>query len=199
MEDNKSIITIPRGRPTAPPLSLDLTDIYTAENRLPELAYANPSSANSLMGFFNTACNLTDKYISWIDFEILQAEKSLEDAKSEVILDKAPEEFERRKTEGKYKDISIKYSEDFRNAVVAKDPVYSERLDILNSLKAVRQLLANKAKSFARAYYSSQSIAENKSHAAANLPFNGNIGQTYLEDQKNFMGKPKIGGYKDGE
>lgn len=173
-------LVVPRGTPNLPPLKLEMDEIYRAEGRLHEVSIISPMTAPELMGYFNTVCNLTTKYISWIEYEILVAQKHYELAKSTVILDKMPDEVNR------YKNNGMKANEDFRNALIARDPECSAFLDKVNQLTAVKSLLENKARSFVRAYNASRSIWERR----ANTPspnFNGTIGAP----ANNLMGAPE--------
>lgn len=153
MQESKSL-TVPRGTPNLAPMSLDMTEVYLVELRLPDIRTANPGNAQELMGTFNAASNTLVKYIAWVDYEILQAQKFLGISKATVILDKAQEELK--------KYPGLKNNEDFRNALIARDPECQERLDKLNGLIAVRALLDGKVKSFVRAYYTAQAVVERR-------------------------------------
>ena len=166
-------IIVPRGVPGLAPSQYDMTEIYRAEGRLREVAFIRPDSAIELQGYFNEITNQTTKYLAWIEYEILQAEKYYGLAKAEVVLDKMPEELK------KYKDQGIKSSEAFRDALVARDATCQARQDTLDQLVAVKTLLDNKVKSFVRAYYACQTIIEKRSSAAASPQINGFEGMTY--------------------
>ncbi|NBP13516.1 hypothetical protein EBU95_03840 [bacterium] len=173
-------LILPRGKPDLPPLKLEMAEIYKAEGRLHEVSIVSPVTAPELMGYYNMVCNLTTKYISWIEYEILVAQKHFELAKSTVILDKMPDEVKR------FKDSGMKANEDFRNALIARDPECSSTLDNLNQLIAVKALLENKARSFVRAYNASRSIWERRS-GTPTPNFNGTIGAP----ASNLMGAPE--------
>ena len=177
---------IPRGTPNLAAISLDMTTIYQAEDRLHDVRIATPNNAPEMMGYFNQVCNTVTKYLAWVEYEILQAKKYLEIAKASVILEKAPEEFKR------LKDVGIKYNEDFREAMVIRDVDYQKRLDALNTLVAAKSWLEGKAWSFVRAYNSCRFVADNRSFTAASPNLTGTIGQTFNEPQQNFMGKTKF-------
>lgn len=173
-------LILPRGKPDLPPLKLEMDEIYKAESRLHEVSIVSPMTAPELMGYYNTVCNLTTKYISWIEYEILVAQKHFELAKSTVILDKMPDEVKR------FKDSGMKANEDFRNALISRDSECSATLDNLNQLIAVKSLLENKARSFVRAYNASRSIWERRS-GTPTPNFNGTIGSP----ASNLMGAPE--------
>ena len=179
-------LTIPRGTPDLNNITLDMTSIYEAESRLHEVRAVNPVTAPELMGYFNNACNTTTKYLAWVEYEILQAQKFLKLAKSIAILEKAPVAYQKQKTDG------VKYNEDFRDAIVNTDPDYQKRLDVLNALTATKVLLEGKVWSFVRAYNACKFISKPKNTTAASPNLNGTIGQTYDEPQENFMGKTKL-------
>lgn len=181
-------LMVPRGIPGLVPFKLDMAGIYEAEQRLAEVGRSSAEAASQLMGYFNKACSDTNKYLAWIEYEILQAKKYFELAKASVILEKAPIEF------AKIKDASgIKYNEDFRNAVITRDQECQERLDILNALEALKVLLQSKSWSFIRAFNACQSLWDNRNTRAAQPVLNGHVGQTYDTPQENFMGVSQIG------
>ena len=179
-------LIIPRGTPDLHGISLDMTSIYNAEKRLGDVKSVLSGTAPELMGFFNEACNTVTKYMAWVEYEILQAKKYLSLTKSVIILEKAPVEFQ------KVKDTGVKYNEDYREAIVYRDPEYQARLDVLNMLTATKILLESKSWSFVRAYNACKSISAYKNTGAATPNFNGTIGQTCDVVQDNFMGKTKL-------
>jgi hypothetical protein len=191
-------LTIPRGTPGQPAIALNMGEVYTAERRLNEVSLATPDTAPMLMGYFNEVCNTTTKYLSWVEYEILMAQKNHELAKATVILERSVEEFK------KLKDTGIKYNEDFRNAVVARDPDCQSTLDTLNALMAVRALLDSKARTFVRAYNATRSLAERRSLNAAMPNLNFREGDTYTQPftapaapaQDDFIGTTNFGGRK---
>ena len=179
-------LLIPRGTPNLAQISLDLTEVYGGERRLVEVRAVNPLTAPDLMGYFNQVCNTTSKYLAWVEYEILQAKKYVDLARSTVLLEKAPAAF------AHLKDTGIKYNEDFRDALVIKDPDYQKALDILNHLTATKVFLESKSWSFIRAYNACKYVATTRGQVAASPNLNGTIGQTYDEPQDNFMGKSRI-------
>jgi hypothetical protein len=177
------LLTLQRVSPTAPGLTLDMSILREAEARLQEVKMVSPVTAPELGAYFNEACTTGTKYMAWIEYEILQAEKAFDLAKAAVILDKAPEEFK------KLKDTGIKFNEDFRNALMARDPDCQYALDVLNSMKAAKSLISGYADSFKRAHYSCKAISDRKNQSAASPNMSGYVGQTYNEEQFDFMGK----------
>lgn len=175
------ILRVPRGTPSKPELELNMQILDEAERRLHEVRLANPALAKDLEGLFNEAANTATKYLAWIKYEILQAEKNYSLDRATVILEKMPEEAAKLKAAG------IKMNEDYREAFIIRDEACSRSLDILNSLKAVQALLEASSETFIRAHYSSR----NKEKEMAPTPnFMGTTGQTYEIPQNNFMGKP---------
>jgi hypothetical protein len=169
-------LSIPRGKPGLPQLSLDMSMIYQAESRLKEISYVTPVTSRELSSFFNQATNESTKYLAWIEYEILQAKKTLDIAKAKVILEIAPVEANRLKEAG------IKMNSEWREALIAMDDDCQKAQDILNALYAVKYLLEGKAKTFERAYFSAKMVAEERNMVSATPNLSGNIGQLYGND-----------------
>jgi hypothetical protein len=163
--------------------------LHEAENRLSEVRIVSPATAPELTGYFNEVCNLSNKYLAWIEYEIIQAKKNYDLAKATVILEKSIDEYERQKI--RFKELGVKFNEDFREAMIIKDTECQLRKENVDSLEAVKALIEAKSKSFERAYYACRLIADNKNRAAASPNFSGIIGQTYDSPQENFMGERK--------
>ena len=170
-------LNIPRGKPGLPQIQLDMTEIYRAENRLHEVSVANEGTATELVGYFNLVCNQTSKYMAWIDYEIVEAKKSFEKAKAVVVLDKMPEEIQ------KYKDAGIKSNEDFRAALIVRDPDCQARQEVVDQLEAVKKLLEGKFWSFMRAHNATRTVADRR-HATPTPNFHG-VNQTANPDPSN--------------
>lgn len=173
-----SVMTVPRGNPGSPPMSMDMQAIHDAENRLYEIRAVTPDKAPELMGYFNVACNLAGKYIAWIKYEALNAKKNLDVARATVILDKSVEAFEA------VKDKGVKYNEDFRAAMIARDPDCQSRLDTLNTLIAAEALLESKFWSFMRAFNACRDVAQRRQMVAASP----NLSTGLMEEPTNYMG-----------
>lgn len=160
-------LNLPRGKAGLPALSIDMTEVYRAEGRLREVAVANDGTSLELASYFNEVCNLTSKYISWIDYEIVEAKKEFDKAKAVVVLDKMLDEFK------KFKDAGIKNNEDFREALIVRDPECARAQDTVDMLNAAKKLLEGKFWSFLRAYNTTNSVAERR--RATPIPnLNGN-------------------------
>lgn len=149
-------INLPRGRAGLPPLQIDMTEVYRGETRLSEVAAANDATALELTSYFNEVCNLTSKYLAWIEYEIVEAKKEFDRAKAVVVLDQMPEEAK------KLKDAGIKSNEDFREALITRDPACNARQDVVDQLNAMKKLLEGKFWSFLRAYNTANSVAERR-------------------------------------
>lgn len=180
--NNQRILTVPRGTVNAPAIQLDMTPLDEAERRLIDVRTVTPATQKDLEGLFNEAANTATKYLAWIEYEVLQAQKRLDLDRATVILDKAPE------YANSIKESGIKMNETIREALIARDEACQMSLDVLNSLKAVKALLEAKSESFVRAHYSSRAIADYKGQAPT-PNFSGPIGRTYDMPQTNFMGE----------
>lgn len=184
MEPNQTTLVVPRGTPNLDPIKLVMSEIYSIEARIPEVRFVNEVTGIELAGSFNHAISITGRYLSLIEYEILQADKYLNEAKSDVIIDKTPDEAKR------LKDLGIKMSEDIREALVYRDPTYQKRLDILNGLKATKMLLKEKHDAFKRAYYSCDSKV-NGARTFGGKKINGSVGML-TEPQGNMMGENQL-------
>lgn len=176
-----AVMTMPRGTPSLAPMQLDMGPLYDAERRLREVKVVGPGTYKELEGTFNEACNTASKYLAWIEYEMLQAKKYLGLARATVMLDKAPEAYK------KIANTGIKFNEDFREALCARDEEYSKCLDTLNGILAVKALLESKYETFKRSYYSCSEVADRKGSIAATPNLTGVIGQT--QNPANFMGE----------
>lgn len=181
---SKRELLVPRGRSGLDPMRLDMATVYESENRLMEVALATPANAPELMAAYNDAANVVTKYLSWIKYELLSAEKEYALAKATVILDQVPEQTL------KLKELGIKSSEDVRAAMIARDPKCSEMQEKINSIKCVYELLEAKADSFVRAYTAVKSLTYVKDKTPY-TSINATPDMTMSED--GFMGKSVIG------
>lgn len=177
---NKRVLSVPRGNPNQPALELDLGPLDEAERRLYEVRLNNPALAKDLEGTFNEAANLASKYLAWVEYEILQAQKNHDLNRAVVILEVIPEKAK------ELKELGIKMNEDYREAMITKDEACAKSLDILNSLKAVQALLKANMDTFVRAHYSARN--NDKNQATVPTPnFTNVVGQ--MPDNANLMGK----------
>jgi hypothetical protein len=167
-------------------LEMPMGLIDQAESRLHEIRLVSPATANELKGLFNEAANKSSKYIAWIEYEILKAQKQYDLDRATVILDKAPVEAVKLKEHG------IKMNEDLREALISRDEDCQYALDILNALKAAKALLESNYWSFIRAFNSADHVSQQKTFTPT-PNFGGTIGQTYNVPQANFLGHKETG------
>lgn len=178
----EQLLLVPRGTPGLEPLRLDMTEVYHTERRLREVAFATPGTAPELQATYNVAANEIGKYISWVKYEKLRAEKELKLAKARVIIDDLPGHAARLKESG------IKMNEDIRDAYFVKDKACSEMMEKINAIEAVLALLESKFWSFIRAHDSVSNTAAKRGMTGINM--NATPGQ--LETTEGgFMGKSR--------
>ena len=144
------VIEVPRGDATLPPLQLAMKPLYEAESRISETRVSNPATVAELVSIFNNACHLSNKYISWLKYEILRAKRNFDLAKASVMIDKLPDHVARLKESG------IKDNADFRAALIDTDPECRACKDTLDVLEAVKTFLEAKLKTFERSYWDSK-------------------------------------------
>lgn len=126
----------------SPALSMDMGNIREAETRIIEAKTVSPSSYAELEHSYNEAYRDLKKYLSAIGYQIVFAEKILEEAKSDILLDKYPEFLEQK---------GIKKTQDnadLRKAFMARDPAYQAALERINQLKALESNFDGKIKVF---------------------------------------------------
>lgn len=129
---DNSVLVIPAfGK--SPALSLDMGKTREAETRLIEAKTVNPSSYNDLEYCFNEAYRELKKNLSTIGYQLALADKALETAKSDILLDKYPEFL---KDKPKTSDNG-----DLRKAYMMRDTEYLAALDRINQLKAVESFV----------------------------------------------------------
>lgn len=162
---NSKVLIISRGKLGAGSISVDLSKILDAESRLSEISFLQSAVvAAELMTIFNDAANDCGKSLSVIAYEILSAENTIQQIKSDIILDELPAALER---------LGLKKSnEDIRNALIVRNHKYQQMSEILNHLSSVQFLLNEKIKCFVRAYNTCRLVADQKSRspgAAYNL------------------------------
>ena len=122
----------------SPEMSLEMGKIRDAERRIIEAKTVNPITYADLEHSFNESYRDLKRHLSAIGFQIAQAEKSLEEAKATVLLDKYPTYME-----GKPKNHD---NADTRKAFMSRDPEYSAALDRLNQMKALESNFDGKVK-----------------------------------------------------
>jgi hypothetical protein len=159
-----------------------MTLIYEAESRLSDLRFVNHETGVELSAYYTQVCNTVTKYLAWLEYELLAADKHYGLAKATVILDHMPEAAQ------KLKESGVKVNEDVREAMIAKDIACQSQLERLNMLKALQKLLEGKMHSFTKAHYLAR-LAVEKRHGIDPIPnLSGVIDETTL-DQNGFMGK----------
>lgn len=160
-ESNK--IPVPRGIKGLPPLVLDMREVYEAEDRIKEIALANPMTLPELLSVFNLAYIRICKMVSAMSLEAAEAEMSVKQAKSIAMLDKVEEVIAARKQ---------KSSADLRAAIVELDPDVREAQSRLNILEATVKLLQDKAKAMEMAYHAAKKVSD----VRARIPDGTNYG-----------------------
>jgi hypothetical protein len=127
---------------TAPEIRLDVTKIRDAETRIIEAKTVNPSTYADLEHSYNEAYRDLKRHLSTIGYQIVFAEKALEEAKADILLDLYPQYLI---------DNNIKKTQDnadLRKAYIARDPNYQMCLDRVNQLKALENNFDGKIKVF---------------------------------------------------
>jgi hypothetical protein len=124
----------------SPALHLEMGVIREAEHRIIEAKTVNPSTYADLEHSFNAAYRDLKRHLSLIGYQIMLAEKAMEEAKADVLLDKYPAFME-----GKPK---AQDNADYRKAFLIRDEEYSAALDYFNKLKAFESNFEGKVKVF---------------------------------------------------
>ena len=122
----------------APALKMEMKNIRIAEQRLIEAKTVNPFTYSDLEYTFNESYRDLKKHIAAIGYNIAMAQKSLEDAKADVILGSYADVID-----GKPKSYDTL---DRRNAYLTRDTAYSAALDRLAQLKAIESNFDGKIK-----------------------------------------------------
>jgi hypothetical protein len=122
----------------APELKMEMKNIREAEARLIEAKTVSPVTYADLEHTFNEAYRDLKKHIASIGYSLSMAQKSLEDAKADVILGSYAEAM---KDKPKSHDTL-----DMRNAYLTRDVQYSAALERIAQLKALEANLDGKIK-----------------------------------------------------
>jgi prefoldin subunit 5 len=122
----------------APALKMEMANIRHAEKRLIEAKTVNPFTYADLEHTFNEAYRDLKKHIAAIGYSLTMAQKSLEDAKADVILGSYAEAM---KDKPKSHDTL-----DMRNAYLTRDEAYSAALERIAQLKALESNMDGKIK-----------------------------------------------------
>ena len=135
-------------------LEISTEIIYHAESLLPGILTANKGNVNGLISNFNRAMISISQSLVQVNYEIVQAEKALKLVKAKIILDDLPEKIK------SYRSMGIKDNADIRESIVLSDEDYQKHEDILNRLRAVKELLQVKYNMFDRSYWDAKASAE---------------------------------------
>lgn len=119
-------------------MKMEMVNIRAAEKRLIEAKTVNPFTYADLEHTFNEAYRDLKKHLASIGYSLTLAQKSLEEAKADVILGSYAEAM---------KDKPKSYDTlDMRNAYLTRDTAYSAALDRIAQLKAIESNLDGKIK-----------------------------------------------------
>jgi hypothetical protein len=134
--DEHSIVLPPFGK--SPQVRIEMTTIREAEKRLIEAKQVNPITYIDLCHTFNESYRILKQHLSSIGYQLLLAEKAMEEAKADVLL-------------GEYADFlkdkpKSAGSADLRNAFLIKNEKYSAAIDRSNQLKALQSNFEGKIK-----------------------------------------------------
>jgi hypothetical protein len=134
---NNQAIILPAFK-KSPQLHLDMSVIREAESRLIEAKTVSPVTYPDLSHCYNESYRTLKTHLSNLGYQLLQAEKAVEEAKADVILGSYAEFLE-----GKPKSAG---STDLRNAFLTRDKAYNEALDRTHQLRAVISNFEGKVK-----------------------------------------------------
>lgn len=123
-----------------PELRLSMEKIVEAEKRLIEAKTVNPVTYVDLEHTFNESYRDLKRHLSAIGYQLDLADKAMNVAKSDLLLDKYPEylaknDFKKSQDNG-----------DLRQAFFMRDEAYIASLDRINQLKALQSNLDGKIK-----------------------------------------------------
>lgn len=122
----------------SPALSLEITSTKEAEKRLIEAKTVNPLTYSDLEHCFNESYRELKRHMSTVGYQIAMADKALETAKSNLLLDKYPEFM---KDKPKTQDNA-----DLRKAFFMRDTDYVAALDRIAQLKAIESFVDGRIK-----------------------------------------------------
>lgn len=117
-----------------------MAKIVEAEKRILEAKSVNAATYADLESCFNESYRDLKRHLSSIGYQLSLANKAMEVAKSDLLLDKYPEYLEQN---------NFKKSQDngdLRQAFFMRDPAYVEALDRINQLKALESNVDGKIK-----------------------------------------------------
>lgn len=125
-----------------PKMELDLSKTTEGLRRLVEAKMVNPYTYNDLEFCFNEAYRELIRHNAQVGFQLDMADKSLESAKADFLLDKYPDLIKDRP---KSQD-----SADLRKAFLMRDADYVAALDRVALLKAIQAHVEGRIKVFER-------------------------------------------------
>lgn len=134
---------------TTPLTKFNLTKVYEALGRVEEISTLSPVKAQELMSAFNKAYLDLGKFAAAVGFEKAKCEMAMDQARSMVILDRAPKILS---------DKGIRESDATRNAVVERDPEYSAAREVFEKLVALHELMKHNLKVLEMGYTASKKI-----------------------------------------
>jgi len=123
-----------------PELRLEMAKVIEAEMRLVEIKTVNPVTYVDLESCFGESYRDLKRHLSSVEGQLGLADKALNIAKSDLLLDKYPEYLEQN---------SIKKTQDnadLRQAFFMRDPAYIAALDRINQLKVLQSNIDGKIK-----------------------------------------------------
>lgn len=121
----------------SPELKLEMKNIRNAEMRIIEAKTVNPFNYTDLEHDFNESYRDLKRHLASIGYALTLAEKSLEDAKADVILGSYQEHAKANPKEA---------NADTRNAFLTRDVAYTAAQDRVAQLKALEANLDGKIK-----------------------------------------------------
>jgi hypothetical protein len=122
----------------SPALSFDMTSTQHAFRRLIEAKNVNPSTYSELEHIYNESYRELKRYVSQIGYQLMLAQKALNEAEADVILGSYAEFMQGKP---KYQDNA-----NLRNAFITKDPMYTAAYERLAQLKALESHFEGKIK-----------------------------------------------------
>jgi hypothetical protein len=122
----------------SPRLTLEMGVIRDAEQRLIEAKTVSPVTYPELSYTFNNSYRVLKMHLSNIGYQLMMAEKALQEAKADVILGAYAEYLE-----GKPKSAG---SADLRDAFLTRDEAYNAALDRTHQLRALQSNFEGKVK-----------------------------------------------------
>jgi hypothetical protein len=150
-----TLFLVPRGVPGLAPLQLDLTVVHLAESRVQEIGFLTPQKAPELMSLFNKANLDLARYLAELTLERVQAEATVNNIKSVVVLDRAVDIL---KAKGLTTEGNPAGSKDLRDAVLNGDQEYQKALLTLNVIETYVELIRNKMRVMENSYTGAKKI-----------------------------------------